>query len=451
MALTRAILNQTHHHPHHRGGGDDCDDSNGPMSSSPHSAVVDNNNNNNNNMENISTPLLDLSTQFLQEGVSPQWTEAYAYKASDEGEEEEFVVVSIDDEGDDEEEDEESGYDTRRSADAAAAVVVDGLLHNTITRKGHNRNSSSSSSSNESNSSSSSSMIVSRHISMQSVMLAIQKAFIATNDDFISIHPQSESSGSTATIAVLFSTHVVIAHVGDSRAMLCCDVNGRAFPLTSDHTPYLPTERSRIEHYGGWIEDYGVLRVNGQLAVTRSIGDRRFRRVLISNPDVLLFRRHQKQKQQQQKKSPIMINGDTGTDTGMSSMREESVSSSVVVMSPCETYHMLHRRSHYDSTDVLSTSYLPPPQQFLVIASDGLWDVMSEQDVADFVCDHLGLYLSMPSTGNNSFDSNSSSNRNHVPPLLPIDAFHETAKLLAREAYVRGSMDNIGVCLIDLY
>lgn len=150
-----------------------------------------------------------------------------------------------------------------------------------------------------------------------------------------------------------------------------------------------------------------------------------------------------------------MINGDTGTDTGMSSIREEeSINSSVVVMSPCETYHMLHRRSHYDSTYVLSTSYLPPPQQFLVIASDGLWDVMSEQDVADFVCDHLGLYLSMPSTGNNSFGNSNSSNnssRNHVPPLLPIDAFHETAKLLAREAYVRGSMDNIGVCLIDLY
>ena len=139
----------------------------------------------------------------------------------------------------------------------------------------------------------------------------------------------------------------------------------------------------------------------------------------------------------------------------MSSTREESVSSSVV-MSPCETYHILYRRSHYDST-VVSTASYSPPQQFLVIASDGLWDVMTEQDVADFVCDHLGLYLSMPSSGNESFGNNSSSSSsssrrsNHVPSLLPIDAFHETAKLLAQEAYVRGSMDNIGVCLIDLY
>jgi serine/threonine protein phosphatase PrpC len=360
------------------------------------------------------------------QGVSPQWTAAYAYKGSngEEQDEEEFVVVSID----------EEGHDTRRSA----GVVVD-RVHNTTTRGHHNNN----------NNNDSSSSILSIHISMQEVMSAMQKAFIATNDDFISIHPQSESSGSTATIAVLFSTHVVIAHVGDSRAMLCCDVDGRAFPLTSDHTPYLPTERSRIEDCGGWIEDYGVLRVNGQLAVTRSLGDRRFRRVLISNPDVLVFRRHHHHHHHYHYQiSSTKINGDTDSD--MSSTREESISSSQVVMTPCEAYHMLYRsRSHYDST-VVSTASYPPPQQFLVIASDGLWDVMTEQDVADFVCDHLGLYLSIPSSGNDSFDNNSS-RRNHVSPLLPIDAFHETAKLLAQEAYVRGSMDNIGVCLIDLY
>ena len=181
--------------------------------------------------------------------------------------------------------------------------------------------------------------------------------------------------------------------------------------------------------------------------MTRSIGDRRFRRVLISNPDVLVFRRHHHHHHQI---SSTKINEDTDSD--ISSTKEESVSSSVV-MSPCETYHILYRRSHYDSTIVSTASY-PPPQQFLVVASDGLWDVMTEQDVADFVCDHLGLYLSMPSSGNESFDNNNSSSsrrRNHVPSLLPIDAFHETAKLLAQEAYVRGSMDNIGVCLIDLY
>jgi len=334
--------------------------------------------------------------------TSSQWTTAYVCNAS-------IEFVSIEGIGHDDADD----ADSRSSSYLRAASNVDG-----VHKRVHNESSN-----------------VSIKIPLQSVMLALQIAFIATNDDFIGIHPESESSGSTATIAVLFDTHVVVAHVGDSRAMLCCDVDGRAFPLTLDHTPYLATEQSRIIENGGWIEDYGVLRVNGQLAVTRSIGDRRFRNVLISNPDVLVFRRHQSSPTTTT--TTMMMNS---SSSGMvSSMPEvESVDVSSVTVSPCEAYHMLYHRSHYNdsaATTAKSTHYYPPVQQFLVIASDGLWDVMTEQDVADFVCDHLGQYLSMP-----SYDS-----------LLPIDAFHETAKLLAQAAYVRGSMDNIGVCLIDLY
>ena len=261
----------------------------------------------------------------------------------------------------------------------------------------------------------------SKSITLQSIMAALQMAFIATNDDFVSVHPGSENSGSTATVAILFDTHVIVANVGDSRAMLCCDVDGRAFPLTLDHTPHNAAEYSRVVEQGGWIEDYGVLRVNGQLAITRSIGDKKFRSVLTSNPDVLVFRRHQ--------------HHHNNSLTAMIGNKNSSVS-----RSSCQTYHLLNQRSHHHSSNETEIeSY--PTQQFLVIASDGLWDVMTEQDVADFVCDHLGYRLSIPTnvTG-----------RNHSP-LLPIDAFHETAKLLAQEAYVRGSMDNIGVCLIDLY
>ena len=94
------------------------------MSSSAHRAVVDN------NMNDISTPLLDQSMSL--QGVSPQWTAAYAYKGSNGGvKEEEFVIVSIDDE--------EEGAAVGRSA----GVAVDGL-HNTTTRGHHNNNDSSS-------------------------------------------------------------------------------------------------------------------------------------------------------------------------------------------------------------------------------------------------------------------------------------------------------------------
>lgn len=61
---------------------------------------------------------------------------------------------------------------------------------------------------------------------------------------------------------------VVIGHVGDCRAVL--SDSGNAVELTTDHHPCMPAERARVEEAGGVIRGG---RVNGVLAVTRSIGD----------------------------------------------------------------------------------------------------------------------------------------------------------------------------------
>lgn len=43
--------------------------------------------------------------------------------------------------------------------------------------------------------------------------------------------------------------------------------------LTRDHHPDRDDERARIEAAGGFVRLWGVPRVNGILAVSRSIGD----------------------------------------------------------------------------------------------------------------------------------------------------------------------------------
>lgn len=49
--------------------------------------------------------------------------------------------------------------------------------------------------------------------------------------------------------------------------------------LTSDHKPDRYDERSRVQASGGFVLTfYGVPRVNGQLAVSRAIGDVAFKR-----------------------------------------------------------------------------------------------------------------------------------------------------------------------------
>ena len=62
--------------------------------------------------------------------------------------------------------------------------------------------------------------------------------------------------------------------MGDSRAILC-DVDGNVIrQLTVDHTPSNASERGRVLSEGGKVESGGgILRVDGKLAVSRSFGD----------------------------------------------------------------------------------------------------------------------------------------------------------------------------------
>lgn len=49
--------------------------------------------------------------------------------------------------------------------------------------------------------------------------------------------------------------------------------------LTKDHHPDKDEERNRVEAAGGYVLEWaGVPRVNGELAVSRAIGDIHFKR-----------------------------------------------------------------------------------------------------------------------------------------------------------------------------
>lgn len=41
-----------------------------------------------------------------------------------------------------------------------------------------------------------------------------------------------DDSGTTATVALVYPDVTVVAHVGDSRAVMCCDESGRAVEIT---------------------------------------------------------------------------------------------------------------------------------------------------------------------------------------------------------------------------
>lgn len=67
-----------------------------------------------------------------------------------------------------------------------------------------------------------------------------------------------------------------MANAGDSRAVLC-RANGATFPLSYDHKPQQDREMTRITRAGGFVNHFG--RVNGNLNLSRSIGDLKYKQV----------------------------------------------------------------------------------------------------------------------------------------------------------------------------
>eukprot|EP00656_Telonema_subtile_P051513 TRINITY_DN6947_c0_g1_i2.p1 TRINITY_DN6947_c0_g1~~TRINITY_DN6947_c0_g1_i2.p1 ORF type:complete len:306 (-),score=33.29 TRINITY_DN6947_c0_g1_i2:156-1073(-) len=81
-----------------------------------------------------------------------------------------------------------------------------------------------------------------------------------------------DRSGTTAVFGLITKSHVIVANVGDSRAILWSQE--KAIPLSFDHKPTNPAEIARITKAGATVV---AGRVNGDLAVSRALGDFRFK------------------------------------------------------------------------------------------------------------------------------------------------------------------------------
>ncbi|CAE8650283.1 unnamed protein product [Polarella glacialis] len=150
-----------------------------------------------------------------------------------------------------------------------------------------------------------------------------------------------ENVGCTAVVCCVRPDSLTVANAGDSRAVLCRW--GKAIDMSEDHKPNLPGELARIQRAGGSIVEQRVAgtthyRVNGNLNLSRSIGD-------------LLY-----------KQNPNLAPEDQ--------------------MIAC----------HPD----IQHFWRQAGDEFMVIACDGVWDVLSSQDVCDFIRPRLGNLNDLP-------------------------------------------------------
>lgn len=167
---------------------------------------------------------------------------------------------------------------------------------------------------------------------ISTIQRAIHTGFLqldATMREMPEVQNGDDKSGSTAVCCLLSPSHFYIANCGDSRGVLCR--KGVPAVCTLDHKPTVAAEKERIQRAGGSVM---IHRVNGSLAVSRALGDFEYKSVEGKGPTEQL-------------------------------------------VSPAPEIFIEARR--------------PEEDEFLVLACDGIWDVMSNEDVCQFIHHQLTL------------------------------------------------------------
>lgn len=202
---------------------------------------------------------------------------------------------------------------------------------------------------------------------------------------------------------------MVCANVGDSRAVI--GSKNQTVSLTDDHKPENPDECARIERAGGFVADN---RVVGELAMSRAIGDFRYK----LNPNLAFHEQ-------------------------------------LVIPVPDISIHERNRKNDY----------------VLVVACDGVWDAMSNDEAAVFTQQFLEKpqsfsihdYMDQPmgkrrrlNDEENSQDNTSSSDDDDEEEEGSGDDDNEALKptslnaasALIAVALAKGSMDNISAIVV---
>ncbi|RLV91882.1 Protein phosphatase 2C 2 [Spathaspora sp. JA1] len=103
---------------------------------------------------------------------------------------------------------------------------------------------------------------------------ALKQGFLACDQAILhDFQMRDDESGCAATSAIITPEMIICGNAGDSRTIM--SINGFAKALSYDHKPSNEGEKARICAAGGYV-DMG--RVNGNLALSRGIGDFDFKR-----------------------------------------------------------------------------------------------------------------------------------------------------------------------------
>ncbi|XAR52192.1 Phosphoprotein phosphatase [Bertholletia excelsa] len=218
-----------------------------------------------------------------------------------------------------------------------------------------------------------------------SIRIALEGAFGEVDAKLLNWLNESggeDESGSTATVMFIGNERLFIAHVGDSCVVL--SRSGKPEVLTYPHRPYGSNKVSlqeirRIREAGGWIVNG---RICGDISVSRAFGDMRFK----TKKNEMLEKGVGEGRWSEKFVSRVQFSGDLVTAT----------------------------------PDIFQVP-LDLDAEFILLASDGLWDYMDSSEVVNFIRDQL---------------------RQHGDVQLACEA-------LGQAALGRRSQDNVSIVIAD--
>lgn len=117
----------------------------------------------------------------------------------------------------------------------------------------------------------------------ENLPLAMKSSFTKIDDDVVR---SGYFDGTTACAVTIVGNKVICCNAGDSRAIIV-KRDGTAIDLSQDHKPDRNDETKRINALGGRVIHWGRWRVEGVLAVSRSIGDAKLKPYVTAEPDLV--------------------------------------------------------------------------------------------------------------------------------------------------------------------
>lgn len=262
--------------------------------------------------------------------------------------------------------------------------------------------------------------VISHEAFMSDTRLAFEECFSRIDREFLQkAEEESLDDGTTAAVVLIRGNRLITANIGDCRAVV--SIGGQALDIIEEQTPGRPDERERIEKQGGWVKEerelqlsklhsmdlsdpeiqqraervvkwVTIYRVNGELAVSRAIGDIGYKGEALFKYEYWAFPEGHDR----------VFRGDL-----------------VISVPECQEIE------------------ITPEFDFLILACDGLWDTIKSKEAVKYVADRLNEGYSAKqasqSLANLAIRSGSSDNVSVVIVLLNTEQTSSSIDALSRQ------------------